>query len=256
MSFMNLPIANPVIDAGSLIVLLLIILGIVYRVKGGSLHHFFHWQVFSETSKEKTSESNSSSQIGPSFLTILFREVFAFRVLETCNKTKRVSHLAIFWGFVFLGISTTLAFITNPTDIVLPLYDPVKLFGNIGGVLVVVGFLGMFYVRYREDDPIWRLTRSDVFLITLFLAVVTGFVAQQTIYSSMGSEWVSSSFWIHMVFVITLLATAPFTKFFHAISKPISLLYEEIDKRSGVEPLLPEPAAEASTTSKMNKENS
>jgi nitrate reductase gamma subunit len=247
---MNLPIPNLVIDAGSLIVLLIIIIGIVYRLKGGSLHHFFHWQIFSQ-STAKTSESKSSSQIAPSFFTILFREVFGFRVLETCSKTKRVSHLAIFWGFVFLGVSTTLAFVTNPNDVVLPLYNPVKLFGNVGGVLVVIGFLGMFYVRYREDAPIWRLTRSDVFLMTLFLAVVTGFVAQQTIYSSMGSEWISSSFWIHMVFVITLLATAPFTKFYHAISKPISLLYEEIDRRTGVEPLLP--AAEASTT---NKENS
>ncbi len=253
MPFMNLPIPNLVIDAGSLIVLLLVILGIVYRLKGGALHHFFQWQIFSGGTKGKTAEPNSSSQIVPSFFTILLREVFAFRVLETCSKTKRVSHLAIFWGFVFLGISTTLAFLTNPTDLVLPLYNPVKLFGNVGGVLVVIGFLGMFYVRYREGAPIWRLTRSDVFLMTLFLAVVTGFIAQQTIYSSMGSEWVSSSFWVHMAFVITLLATAPFTKFFHAISKPISLLYEEIDKRTGVEPLLP--AAEASTDT-MNKENS
>jgi len=250
---MNLPIDNLVIDIGGLIVLFLVVLGIVYRLKEGSLHHFFEWQVFSERKKAKTSDTNS--YVVPSFFAVLFREVFAFRVLETCSKTKRFSHLAIFWGFVFLGISTTLAFITNPTDVVLPLFDPVKLFGNIGGVLVVVGFLGMFYVRCREGAPIWRLTRSDIFLSTLFLAVVTGFVAQQTIYSSLGSLWVSSSFWIHMIFVIMLLATAPFTKFFHAISKPVSLLYEEIDRRVGVEPLLPEPATEASTSSAMKKEN-
>jgi len=250
---MNLPIANLIIDAGGLIVLLVVVLGIVYRLKEGSLHHFIHWQVFSER-KAKTSDSNS--QVVPSFFTVLFREVFAFRVLETCSKIKRASQLAIFWGFVFLGISTTLAFITNPADVVLPLYDPVKLFGNIGGVLVVAGFLGMFYVRYREGAPVWRLTRSDVFLMTLFLAVVTGFVAQQTIYSSLGSLWISSSFWIHMIFVILLLATAPFTKFFHAVSKPFSLLYEEIDKRAGVEQLLPEPPAEASAIGVMKKENS
>ena len=233
---MDLPIANLIIDIGSLFVLLLIILGIGYRIRKGSLHHFFLWKVF----RERTKKSNASSQTTQSFFTVLFREVFAFRVLGTCSKLKRAAHLAIFWGFVSLAISTTLAFFTNPTNLVLPLYNPVKIFGNLGGALVVVGFLAMFYVRYREKAPIWRLTRSDMFLLTLFLAVVTGFITQQTVYSSLSSYWVSSSFWIHMAFVITLLATAPFTKFFHAVSKPISLLYEEIDRRRGdVEPLLP-----------------
>lgn len=235
MSFMNLPIENYVIDIGSLFVLLFIVVGIVYKLKGGSFHQFFFWKIFSDRNTEK----KYPSRVSRSFFTILFREVFAFRVLGTCSRLKRYSHLAIFWGFVFLAISTTLAFIMNPTDIILPLYHPVKLFGNIGGALVVIGFIGMFYIRYREKAPIWRLTRSDLFLVTLFLTVVTGFVTQQTIYSSLNTLWVSSSFWIHMIFVVALLATAPFTKFFHAISKPYSLLNEEIDKKSGVEPLLP-----------------
>ncbi len=217
MNFMNLPVANHTIDIGSLIVLMFIAAGIVLRVKKGSLHHFFHWQIFSTDNKEGASLS-TSSEIIPSILTILFREVFVFRVLGTCSKTKRFSHLAVFWGFVFLGISTTLAFFTNPTNVILPLYNPVKVFGNVGGGLAVAGFLGMFYVRFREEQPIWRLTRSDLFLVTLLLTVVTGFVTQQTIYSSLGSDLVSGSFWIHMAFVIMLLATAPFTKFFHAIS--------------------------------------
>jgi nitrate reductase gamma subunit len=241
MSFMNLPVANQLIDAGSLVVLVLIVLGVFYRYKTGSFHHFVHWQTFNPGSSDGNQEakSPSSTTVIPSFFTILFREVFAFRVLQTCSKLKRVSHLAIFWGFVFLGISTTLAFFTNPTNLVLPLSNPVKLFGNVGGALVVAGFFGMFSVRYREGAPVLRMTRSDVFLLILFLAVVSGFVTQQTVYSSMGAYWISSAFWIHMVLVIMLLVTAPLTKFFHAISKPVSLLYEEMDKNSGVEPLLP-----------------
>lgn len=228
---MNLPVENLTIDLGGLLILLLVVIGVLYRVKRSALHHFFHWKVFS-------SENNSDSRVA-SFFAVLFQEVFAFRVLGTCSRVKRLSHLAIFWGFVSLAISTTLAFLTNPKDLILPLYNPVKLFGNGGGILVIIGFIGMFYVRSREGGPIWRLTRSDVFLLTLFFAVVTGFVTQQSIYSSLGSYWVSSSFWIHMVFVILLLATAPFTKFFHAVSKPITLLYDEIERRNGAEPVLP-----------------
>jgi len=238
MSFMDLPVANILIDIGSLGVVAVIIIGIFQKWRSGSLHHFSYWQVFRDKDAGIKTSSTSASPIR-SFFTILFREVFAVKVLETCSKTKRVSHLAIFWGFVFLGISTTLAFFTNPTNAILPLYDPVKLFGNVGGGLVVTGFFGMFFVRYREGAAVFHLTRSDVFLLILLLAVLSGFVTQQTIYSSMGSYWVSSTFWIHMVLVIALLATAPFTKFFHAIKKPISLLYEELDKKRDVESLLP-----------------
>ena len=242
MAFMDLPIANIVIDAGSLVVLFIVIIGILQRARRGSLHHFFHWQIFTslrggESSKEGAPSKNKG--VVSSFFTILFYDVFATRVLATCSRAKRFSHLAIFWGFVFLAISTTLAFFTNPNNVILPLYNPVKIFGNAGGVLVIAGFIGMFYVRYREQLPIWRVSRSDMFLITIFLTVVTGFVTQQAIYSATGSFWISSAFWVHMVLVILLLATAPFTKFFHAISKPISLLYEEIDRRSAREPLLP-----------------
>ena len=101
----------------------------------------------------------------------------------------------------------------------------------------------MFYVRYREEAPVWRLTRSDVFLATLFLTVVTGFVMQQAVYSAGDSFWVPDTFWVHMAFVTVLLATAPFTKFYHALSKPVSILRDEMDAKLGREPLLPTLAA-------------
>ena len=242
MAFMDLPVANIVIDTGRLVDLIVVVAGELQRERRGSLNHFFHWQIFA-SSRVRNSQRNmvpkENKGVGSSIFNVLFRDVFTTRVLATCSKTKRYSHLALFWGFVFLAVSTTLAFLTNPHDVILPLYNPVKIFGNAGGVLVLGGFIGMFYVRYRERLPIWRLNRSDMFLMTLFLTVVTGFITQQMIYSSTGSFWVSNAFWVHMILVVLLLATAPFTKFFHALSKPVSMLYDEIDRRSGREPLLP-----------------
>jgi nitrate reductase gamma subunit len=236
MAFMNLPVSNELIDLGGIVVLALIAVGLVYRVRGGSLHHFYRWQLIGPVEK-----ATATSAVVRSFFVVFFREVLTTRVLKTCSKAKRLSHLGLFWGFVFLGVSTILAFVTNPTNLVLPLWNPVKVFGNVGGALVLVGFAGMFYVRYGEHAPIWRLTRSDLFLMILFLAVVTGFITQQAVYSAGETVWVSATFWIHMVFVVGLLATAPFTKFFHAVSKPIALLHEELDAKSGREPLLPSP---------------
>ncbi len=237
MSFMNLPVSNELIDLGSIAVLVVVVAGVTYKIRGGSLHHFDRWRL--NTTEGIVGGTATWGVAFRSLLTVLFRDVFTTKVLDTCSRLKRIAHLAIFWGFVFLGISTTLAFITNPTDIILPLTNPVKLFGNAGGTLVVMGFLAMFYVRYREQAPLWRLTRSDVFMITLCMTVVTGFITQEAVYSTSGPGWVSGTFWLHMAFVVTLLATAPFTKFFHAISKPVSILHEEVDRRIGKEPVLP-----------------
>lgn len=237
MAFMDLPVANELIDIGSIVVLAFVAAGVIYRIRGGSFHHFDRWRV--KTPSGIVEATISSGVALRSFFVVLFRDALATTVLDTCSRLKRVSHLAIFWGFVCLAISTTLAFVTNPTNAILPLTHPVKLFGNAGGILVGVGFVMMFYVRYREQAPIWRLTRSDVFMVTLFLTIITGFVTQQAIYSEAGPFWVSDTFWIHMVFVVVLLATAPFTKFFHALSKPIAILHEEIDGKVGKEPVLP-----------------
>lgn len=246
-AFMNLPVANILIDLAALILLLIIIAGVVYRVKRGSFHHFFHWDILKRASDDSKHDASKNGEhlaggVLKSIATVLFLDVLTTRVLRTCNRTKWFSHLAIFWGFAFLGISTTLAFITNPQNLILPLDNPVKLFGNAGGILVLFGFVAMFYVRYREGVPVWSLNRSDYFLMVLFLAVVTGFLTQQAIYSVAGPTLVSSTFWIHMIFVLLLLATAPFTKFIHAVQKPVMLLYEEIDKRREAESLLPSPS--------------
>ena len=240
---MGLPVANIFIDAGSIVVLGFVVAGVAYKVKGGSVRHFDRWDVLKGSSKAAEEAASVTGVVLKSFFSVLFRDVFTTKVLDTCSRLKRVSHLALFWGFVFLGVSTTLAFISNPGNAILPLTSPVKLFGNAGGALVVAGFVFMFYVRYREQGPIWRLTRTDFFMLILLLTVVTGFVTQQAIYSSSGPFWVSDTFWVHMAFVVALLATAPFSKFFHAVSKPVSILYEEVDSRLGREPVLPAAAS-------------
>jgi nitrate reductase gamma subunit len=245
MAFMNLPISNLAIDIGSLILLAFIILGVAVKIKGGSLHHFYLWQVY-RSDREEGGAKTRSSGVGASIASTFVNQVLLVRVLRTCNKVKRLAHLAIFWGFVSLALSTTLAFFYNRNNLILPLTNPIKIFGNAGGILVVLGFLGMFYVRYQDKTSIWRITRTDVFLLTLFFTVVTGFLTQQAIYSNLGSFWISATFWLHIALIILLLGSAPYTKFFHAVTKPVALFYEEIDRRSGREPLLPEELKSAS----------
>jgi len=71
-------------------------------------------------------------------------EILAHRRFQKCNVTKdrKISHLLVFYSFVGLAITTTLAIIyiygfnyKSPY----PLYDPLKIIGNISGIALLVG---------------------------------------------------------------------------------------------------------------------
>ena len=240
MSLMNLPVPNQLIDIGGFVLLLVIVLGLALRIKHGVLHRFTFLDVFSSAGRANNASRRHTGLIR-GIATVFFYDVLTTRPLATCNKMKRASHLAIFWGFAFTGISTTLAYLMNPQDAILPLTHPVKIFGNLGGILLVAGFIGMFYVRYQENGSAWKITRSDYFLIVLFLTVITGFITQEAVYTTNDPFTVAVTFWAHIVFIVLLLATAPFTKFGHAVFKPVWLLYEDLGKRRGEESHLPSP---------------
>ena len=232
---MNLPVSNSLIDLAGMVLLGIVLVGLAMKASGGMFHRFPNWRI-----------SNGGPAKGggtvSAFFSVLFNDVFAASVLGTCSKAKRASHLLIFWGFVFTGISTVLAYLTNPQNLVLDLTDPVKLFGNAGGILILLGFFAMFYVRYNEHLGAWHVAKADYFIITLFLAVVTGFITQQAVYSYPTADVVAATFWVHMVLVVLLLATAPFTKFGHALFKPVWRLYDNSSDRRGEEDLFPAPA--------------
>ena len=63
---MDLPVSNLLIDIGSLFVLALGIIGIVYKLDKGALHHFYFWNIFSKGRLKKIFQTNR--QHPPKFL--------------------------------------------------------------------------------------------------------------------------------------------------------------------------------------------
>lgn len=238
MATMNLPVSNATIDIAGLVLLGIVLVGLAVKASEGMFRRFPNWRLLSEGANGDASGGGSVS----GFFSVLFAQVFATSVLGTCDRAKQAAHLLVFWGFVFTGISTVLAWLTNPQDLVLDLANPVKLFGNAGGILILVGFALMFYVRYNEKKGAFHITRGDYFILALFFTVVTGFITQQAVYSYPTADMIAATFWIHMGLVILLVATAPFTKFGHALFKPVWLLYEKVSDNRGEETLIPAPS--------------
>ena len=135
------------------------------------------------------------------------------------------NHMAIFWGFAGLLLSTTLRFLVFPTGgAPVPLTDPVRLLGTVSGIALSYGTLAMMAGRLKKTDVSMRRTQFTdwLFLGLLLLSGLTGFALEVFNYgpSQIFVDWALA---VHLVVVFELLVLAPFTKFAHAIYRPFAI---------------------------------
>jgi hypothetical protein len=172
--------------------------------------------------------SDTSSQPSPSrgrvILHGIIYDVLLQKPVKDCSTPRWAVHFCLFWGFIGLSIATTLDAITNPSAAPLPLFSAVRVAGNVGGILFMTGVVLSIGRRALVSDVRKNSNAADiVFLAMLFATGITGFATEYL--SDLNMTLPDSVvFWSHMVFVTTLLVTAPFTKFVHSIGRPL-LLY-------------------------------
>jgi nitrate reductase gamma subunit len=97
--------------------------------------------------------------------------------------------------------------------------------GTIAGLFLIYGVTVAIINRLRKkDEASTHSTPSDwSFLVLMWLAGMTGFVLEVSIYLPHPYAW---SYWMllaHLVIVGELLILAPFTKFAHALYRTIAL---------------------------------
>ena len=158
-------------------------------------------------------------------------DVFYQKPIADCSRTRWFAHLAMFWGFVGLAVTTTLDAILNPTAGPLALSNPVRILGNISGIFFVAGVSVSLGRRLVVRSVRENSTAGDaIFLLLLILTGLSGFTTE--VFSNLNLVSADSfSYWSHLILVAALLVSAPFTKFVHAIGRPILLFV----KRSEIE---------------------
>ena len=152
------------------------------------------------------------------------REVFA------CGRVRWLTHFTVFWGFVLLMVSTILSWLTNPQIAPMPLTDPVRIIGNIGGLLLVLGLVLAIGRRLLVSEVRSTTSFGDaLFLFLVAATAATGFMVevanQWSVYSVTYSVYM-----MHLVFVGLLVGTAPFTKFIHVVGRFFLLLVESLSQ--------------------------
>ena len=103
-------------------------------------------------------------------------EVFGHRGFDDCKTAhmRRWAHIAIFYGFLGLVAATTGAFIYTEVfprlgvawqnnQLSLPLWDPVKIVGNVGGVALLVALVHTMWVRRTRPATSGKSVYSDWF---------------------------------------------------------------------------------------------
>lgn len=158
----------------------------------------------------------------------LVYDVILQKPISDCSPSRWAMHFSIFWGFVGLAVATMLDAILNPLAAPLPLVSPVRIIGNVSGVFFMAGITLSIGRRVLVEQVRRNSSRGDVmFLAILFATGITGFATEY--FSDLGLVLSDSvSFWTHIVFVATLLVTAPFTKFVHSIGRPLLLLLKRM----------------------------
>lgn len=156
------------------------------------------------------------------------REVAGGGMRECEDAQQWVGHFLTMWGFVGLFATTALDAVVNGAADPLPLMHPVRLLGNVTGIMFVAGLtLAMarraLLSRARETSKLgdW------MFLISLWGTGATGF-AVQWYADSAAARATSWSYLIHLAFIGLILAAAPWSKFIHAVWRPSWVLYRQL----------------------------
>ena len=139
-------------------------------------------------------------------------------------------HGAIMWGFIGLAAATAIDYLLllivdkvpgQPE----PLWHPTRLLGTVAGMVALYGVTFALISRFRKPDKYssHSLLSDWLFLWLLFGATFTGFLVEIALYLPRGTTWGYIAFLVHVVLGMEIVVLLPFTKFAHAVYRPLAL---------------------------------
>lgn len=139
-------------------------------------------------------------------------------------------HASTMWGFLGLLAATILDYALDllgikATGTWVPIWYPVRLLGTVAGLFLVYGVSMLIFKRLRKADETFKHSSlSDwAFLALLWLAGVSGFVLEISLYLSPAPLWGYWMLLFHIAIAMELILLAPFTKFAHAFYRTVAL---------------------------------
>jgi quinone-modifying oxidoreductase subunit QmoC len=205
--------------------------------------------------------STGSSSLVTSIITA-FKQILTHENFTSCTtaRARYPAHLGVFFGFLALTLVTIWVITAkfNPlisSDFVYPFsfWSPWKILANVGGIALLLGCSWMIYDRLEFSDNAGESNYFDwIFIWTLFLVAVSGFVTEIMHYLRLEPHR-HVAYFVHLVFVFTVLIYLPYSKFAHVIYRTTAMVYAEYTGRNwGANPA---PTAGAGELKKEQVEN-
>jgi quinone-modifying oxidoreductase, subunit QmoC len=165
-----------------------------------------------------------------------FFEVASQTRFDQCNTEpvpwyvgRRFVHLSIMWGFLGLLAATGLDLLLKEPFSQVPIYYPMRLLGTVAGLFVLYGTSVALINRIKQPDKYASnsLLSDWLFLGLLWGVTLTGFIVELSVYLPSGSVGAYGVFLVHVVGAMMLVLMLPFTKFAHAVLRPVALFIHE-----------------------------
>ena len=181
-------------------------------------------------------------------------DAFSHRGFDDCRTahTRRWAHVGLFYGFLGLVAATTGAAIYteifpflginwHDNKLSLPIWDPVKIVGNLGGAALLIGLGHTLWMRLKRRKTAGKSTYSDWFFSGLLgLTAITGFATEILRFADRRTG-AYLAYTVHLVFIFGLFAYFPFSKFSHAMYRTAALAFARQVGRAKPAPAGPAP---------------
>jgi quinone-modifying oxidoreductase subunit QmoC len=178
------------------------------------------------------------AELGPVALEIATHKRFG-----ECGQagSRRVGHLALFWGFVGAAVTSGLlivAIYVQGESMPLGLGHPYKILGNISAVLLLLGGGILVANRLTQEDRVGRSTAFDWFFGAVVALVILTGVAAELARLLAGAGGLPAAvavgvYVVHLGVVTTLFVTFPYSKFAHLVYRSLAMVHERMAGEPG-----------------------
>ncbi len=166
------------------------------------------------------------------------KEILGHSKFKDCDvsRDRYSAHLLVFYSFIALGITTALAvFYLYILKMESPYSfghgTPVKLFGTIGAIGLLLGVLLMIKNRFKNAEKAGIGGYFDWLLITIIgVVMASGILAWMTRLADI-AILAYPIYFIHLVFVFSLFIYLPYSKLAHMFYRATAICYIKYSQR-------------------------
>ena len=145
---------------------------------------------------------------------------------ESFSNHRKYYHQSVMWGFLMCFASTCVAtFYDYALNLEAPYgyFSAPVLLGTVGGIGLVIGCLGLFFIKWRSDpNPLSSIQvgLDYSFIVMLFMSGASGLL----LLGLRETSWMQVILAIHLSIVLSLFVLLPYSKFVHAGYRFIALI--------------------------------